>query len=612
MVFDRGFSRDQTPSRYTPAMIVSPLSRLAGLALAAIVAGCTPAEPVADADVIVIGGGIAGLSAALEASETGARVLVLEMNSVPGGHAVMAGGLFLVNTPLQQKRGVEDSVELAISDIMTWGEDSDPDWVRRYVESSRPEVHDWLARFGVEFKLLLPAPGETSVPRFHFAGGGAVHVVLPLMAEANKREAIELLANREVIGLERRGRGAVLRVRNLREGTEQDFYAPAVVIATGGFESDLERVRANWPKGIRQPERLLAGASRFAQGKGLELGQSVGAAIDRLDHQTVFVTGFPNPRDPAGERGLLTMNAASIFINAAGERFVNEGASRKVLESTVLKSPEQTYWMLFDERGRKQLQVRGAPWLTRETLDKEILGNPKLVQRADSLHQLAQSIGVPAEALTRSVERFNTMVAGGVDEDFGRFGPVNPRRIPQRIGEPPYYALQRYPMTRKSMGGLVVDQQAQLLDASGAVLPGLYAAGEVTGVAGINGSWGGSGTFLGPSILTGRIAGRSAAAAALAGETERPTEDEQPRETRRGPNLENAAEPDAWRYLEADDLAWMLETSRPGYWHFEVTHELVLEQSRDCAECHSAAWPTRTAQTRKEKQLQLESCERCH
>jgi len=593
-------------------MIRSRLSSICSLAIAALLAGCTPTEPAPDADVIVIGGGIAGLSAALEASEAGARVIVLEMNSLPGGHAVMAGGLFLVGTPLQQKRGVEDSVELAYSDIMAWGEDSDPGWVRRYVEASRPEVHDWLAGFGVEFNLLLPAPGETSVPRFHFARGGAVNVVVPLMAAANERDLIELRSNHEVIGLEARDSGAVVRVRNLRDSTEQALYAPAVVIATGGFESDLERVRANWPAGIRQPDRLLAGASRFARGSGLKLGAAAGAAIDRLDHQTIFVTGFPNPRDPQGQRGLLAMNAASMFVNAQGERFVNEGASRKVLEQAVLTSAEQTYWMLFDERGRKQLQVRGAPWLTRETLATEILGNPDLVHRADSLASLAGLIGVPSGRLTDSVARFNALVAAGNDEDFGRFGPGNSRRIPKAIGEPPFYALQRYPMTRKSMGGLVIDEQAQLLDGSGDALPGLFAAGEVTGVAGINGSWGGSGTFLGPSILTGRIAGRSAATGALGSSGESVEQGGPPPDANAGLDLENVADPDAWRYLEADDLAWMLETSRPGYWHFEVTHELVLEQARDCAECHSAAWPTRTAQTRKEKRVQLLSCTRCH
>jgi len=144
-------------------------------------AGCEPAPPAIDADVLVIGAGIAGLSAALEASEAEASVTLVEINSVGGGHAVKAGGLFMVDTPLQNEKGVEDSVTLAVADMLAWGEDADAKWVRRYAAASRPEVYDWLTGLGVEFALLMPAPGETSVPRFHFTRGTSVNVVVPMM-----------------------------------------------------------------------------------------------------------------------------------------------------------------------------------------------------------------------------------------------------------------------------------------------------------------------------------------------------------------------------------------------------------------------------------------------
>ncbi len=591
------------------------------------IASCNPPPPppAPDADVIVIGAGIAGLSAALEANDRGAKVLLLEQNSVGGGHAVMAGGLFLVGTPLQDARGVQDSPDLAYRDIMAWGEDSNANWVRRYVDDSRSEVHDWLTGFGVKFTLLLPAPGETSVPRFHFARGGAANVVVPLMQAITERDGIEWRVNHEVISLQGLENGIAVLARELRSAAETRLFAPAVIIATGGFESDLERVRANWLPGVAQPERLLAGASRFARGAGLELGRAMGGNIARLDHQTIFVTGFPDPRDPKGERGLLAMNEAAIFINSEGKRFVNEAAARKVLESTVLASAEQTYWMIFDASGRKRLQVRGAPWLTRDTLAAEIIYNKEIVAQADSITALAKEIGLPAEQLNASIERFNQLAADGLDEDFGRFGADSARRTPKPLVEPPFFALQSYPMTRKSMGGLQIDDQARMLDANGKVLAGLYSAGEVTGVAGINGSYGGSGTFLGPSILTGRIAGRTAAeelelpvvASGNSSITDQSTDPSQAASN--GQNGTGAASPaessaanDDWRYLGEEDLAWLLEVSRPGYWHFEVAHELVLEQQRDCAECHGPAWPTRMAQSRNEKRVQLESCTRCH
>jgi flavocytochrome c len=600
------------------------LSIAAAAALA--IASCNPPPPpTPDADVIVIGAGIAGLSAALEANDRGAKVLLLEQNSVGGGHAVMAGGLFLVGTPLQDARGVQDSPDLAYRDIMAWGEDSNANWVRRYVDESRSEVHDWLAGFGVKFTLLLPAPGETSVPRFHFARGGAANVVVPLMQALTKREGIEWRVNHEVTSMERVADGIAVVARELRDGAETQLFAPAVIIATGGFESDMQRVRANWLPGVAQPERLLAGASRFARGAGLELGRAMGGNIARLDHQTIFVTGFPDPRDPDGERGLLAMNEAAVFINREGKRFVNEAASRKVLESTVLSSADQTYWMVFDAAGRKRLQVRGAPWLTRDTLAAEIIDNAEIVAQADSIAALAEEIGLPGEQLIATVERFNQLAADGLDEDFGRFGADSPRRIPKPLVESPFFALQSYPMTRKSMGGLQIDDQARMLDANGEVLPGLYSAGEVTGVAGINGSYGGSGTFLGPSILTGRIAGRTVAedlALPTVAGGKRPITDSRAGSSPAISNSQagtgatapakSSAPNDDWRYLDEEGLAWLLEVSRPGYWHFEVAHELVLEQQRDCAECHGPAWPTRMAQSRNEKRVQLESCTRCH
>ena len=141
---------------------------LAGVACCLAIAGCT--RPLPDADVIIVGSGIAGLSAALEAGAAGRSVLVIDANSVGGGHAVKAGGFALVGTPLQERKGYRDSPEIAERDLLAWGEDADPEWVRRYVRASRTEVHDWLTAFGVRWGFILDTP-EHSVPRFHFANG---------------------------------------------------------------------------------------------------------------------------------------------------------------------------------------------------------------------------------------------------------------------------------------------------------------------------------------------------------------------------------------------------------------------------------------------------------
>lgn len=569
---------------------------------AAVAAGCSAPRPTDDADVIVIGAGIAGLAAALEAADAGATAIVIDANSVAGGHAMMAGGLFLVGTPLQESKGVQDSPDLAFNDIMRWGEDANPEWVRRYVESSRTQVHDWLAALGVEFRMLLPAPGETSVPRFHFARGSAAGVVVPMMRKAFGQERLRFVFNAEAVGLERTAAGSWrVRVRGLRDGVSAAFVAPAVIVATGGFENDLERVQANWLPGVAQPERLLLGAGRFARGDGLDLGRAAGARIERLDHQTIYVTGLPDPRDPSGRHGLLAQNAAAIFVDRDGRRFINENASRKAQERAVLAMPGQGYWMIFDAAGVRELRVRGAPWLTDALLEREILGNPALVTRADSVAALAQAAGLPAETLAGTVSRFNVLARAGHDEDFGRFGPAVPGAPPKPLAQAPFYAMRLYPMTRKSMGGLAIDAQARVVGAAGEAIGGLFAAGEATGVAGINGSVGGSGTFLGPSILTGRIAGAAAAgyaagrgaraAAAVAGQA-------------------GASAPAG--NLNAAALTALLGSRRPGYWHFEVAHALVQERGEDCAACHTPAWPTGPARDAPARLTQLQTCMKCH
>ncbi len=564
--------------------------------LAALATACTswPAER-RDADLVVVGAGIAGLAAALEAAEGGASVIVLDSNSVGGGHAVLAGGFSLVGTPLQAARGYRDDPELAIRDILAWGEDADPWWVRRYVEGSRTEVHDWLVAKGVEFAMILPSV-EDSVPRFHFPRGAAASAVLPMLREALAHERIAFAWNQEVTRLRRRSNGAIAGVeaRDLRSGRRLVLRAPAVVIATGGFESNDEMVRANWPTGQAVPRPLYVGSGEFATGTGIGLATAAGAALTRMDRQLVYVTGMPNPRDPTGRRGLLVQNAAGIMVGVDGRRFVDETAASKAIESLVLSRSPPSYWLVFDTPGRAQLMIRGGPWVDARTVAGEIMNNPALVKSAASIRELAQATRLPEAALAATIARWNDAVAAGADVDFGRFGPGVAARTPAPLATPPYYAIELFPMTRKSMGGIAIDHEARALDAGGQPVPGLYAAGEVTGVAGINGSHGGSGTFLGPSLLIGRIAGRTASAAVAT------------------PGSPPPDSPDVVATADPRPLAERVAQPRPGFWHFAQVHRLVQERATACTECHDDTWPAAPAQTRTQRLAQLGSCRRCH
>jgi succinate dehydrogenase/fumarate reductase flavoprotein subunit len=591
------------PGRFPSRHLHAPLLA----ALAALLVACEPAGSLPrDADVIVVGAGISGLAAALEAERYGARVLVVDMNSVAGGHAVKAGGLALVDTPLQQSKGYSDSPDIAFRDLMAWGENADSWWVRHYVTSSRVEVHDWLAGLGVRFGVVLDTPEDT-VPRFHFARGAAVNVVVPMLQASLERERIEFLLNTEVTELLRRdGRIDGVRTRRLRGGGQRAYRAPAVIIATGGYQNDLARVRATWRKDVPLPARLLSGAGENARGSGLDLAERFGAVSTRLDSQVTFVNGLPDPRDGSGDRGLLVQNPAALWVDATGRRFTNESAPSKVTDLAVLRLEPATHWLIFDAGGARQLTIRGAAWLGSREAQREILDNAALVKRADSVEALAEAAGLPVAALVDSVERYNRFVEQGLDTDFGRVGPGSAGSSPPPLRQAPYYAVQLYPMTRKSMGGLRVDRETRVLGGADQPLLGLYAAGEVTGVAGINGRFGGSGTFLGPSVLMGRMAGKRAAVLALGREELDPAPPAAAAATEASPAA--LATP----AVRPDDLAQLVAAARPGYWHFTASHALVMERELACATCHQGVWPPGPARDRAQKLVQTQSCVRCH
>jgi succinate dehydrogenase/fumarate reductase flavoprotein subunit len=199
-------------------------------------------------------------------------------------------------------------------------------------------------------------------------------------------------------------------------------------------------------------------------------------------------------------------------------------------------------------------------------------------------------------------------VLAGNDADFGRFTPARPDKAAHALSKAPFYALQLFPMTRKSMGGLVIDADTRVLDAAGRPIPGLYAVGEVTGVAGINGSYGGEGTFLGPSVFLGRIAGDAVSGGRSALRRD-------PEAVSAPATIQVSTDP-AYRSraitVPGAALTQLIDAHRAGYWHFEVAHRIVLERGLDCTACHTPDWPTVTATSAAQHEVQLNACSTCH
>jgi succinate dehydrogenase/fumarate reductase flavoprotein subunit len=589
-------------------------------ALAAL-AACVPEEtsvPGADdvrrdADIVIVGAGLAGLSAAIDAAGAGARVLVVDMNSVFGGHGIQSGGVAVVGSPMQEAAGFVDTPDQAYRDWMAWAVDGDPEWARFYVENSRDMIYDWVTGFGVRFYEVRPSHGN-SIPRFHMTDRRGLNLLRPLYLEALRYSNIEFRWNSVADRLTLDG-DTVIGVEGMdwRAGGRFALRAHRVVLATGGFQSNIDMVKANWRDDLPAPGPVYSMSGQNSRGSGHRMAEEAGAALVHLDRQYNGYSIVPDMLGLDDERGFTAGNARSIWVNAEGRRFVTErGIDRYVFDEVMRQQPEG-HWAVYDNDDKDGFRLSGPHFVSAEAVDLEkiqrlAVENPEITHKADSIAGLAERMGVPAAALERTIGDYNALVADGESTDVGGLPAEDPPPV-FTIDSPPFYATKLYPMANKSAGGVSIDLQTHALDTAGVPVPGLFAAGELTGSAGINGLNGLDGMFTGPSILTGRIAGQSAAAELSAIEGWQPADF-----TRRDAPWAAAGEAGAaWiPALGAEDLRPMLAESRDGYWHFERVHNLVLERGYGCGDCHSAEVPFATVDTPAGRAAQAQVCDACH
>lgn len=564
-------------------------------------------------EILIVGSGISGLSAALEAGKRGVSVTVIDLWSTFGGHAVIAGGLLsIVGSPLQKANGIEDTPQSAYRNFMEWGEDANPEWVRYYVDNSAHEIYDWLTELGVVFYAVDHSPGN-SVARGHQPKGGGLALVRPIYQECLKYPNIRFIWNHRVVDLIQEGnRVTGIVAKNLRTQEQVTLSASSVVLATGGFQSNLHMVRDFWPQKLKFPETLLYGSGPRAVGSGHKLAAKTGAVLTNMDHQWNYSTGIPDPRYPGSGRGMFARIAASIWVNSEGKRFVNESASYKVTFPAVVNQKGSEFWAIFDQSGLQEIEVRGTTaW--EDPLKVFLERFPKLIVSADSLDELGRMTGLPPTTLRATVKHYNALVEQGIDTEFGRFGTapleVNLEPfIPQKIETPPYHALHSFPLTRKSMGGVKIDQACRVLTDSGKPISGLYAVGELTGFAGVNGKAGLEGTFLGPSILTGRIAGRS-----IPDDLDwKPLETPHPRATAVSAPETKSTNTANETCLQCHQLRELIRTARSGFEHFNGVHKIVLERAYPCTKCHVELTPIDMSSHKLDPYLQSQTCQICH
>lgn len=456
-----------------------------------------------DADVAVIGAGGAGLVAAVAAAQTGAKVIVLEKIDINGGSTnVSEGALNAVDPERQEKQGIEDSV--ATHYAATWEgghKTGTPELIGYLVHNALDSVH-WLEKLGVRFKDTIGSATGSLGQRSHYPYTPSGNTYIRTLVEQCGKLGVTILHGCDATELLTES-GAVAGVKAVRpDGQEVSVNAKSVVIATGGFGANVEyRQEVNtgvWSDVVLDSTIGCTNINPCAQGEGLKLAEAVGAELVGLSDIQLHPCGTPGT-------GLMedirTSGRNRIFVNEAGERFVNEGAARDTLCKAIFAQTNSTYWVVVNKLRYPDTTTPDANGATIENM--VATGH---VTAADTVEELAAATGMDAAKLQASIDAYNAVVAGEAEDELGF---VANNTADAQMTEGPWYACRKVPTVHHTMGGIRVNLSSQAVDADGNPVAGLYAAGEVTG--GTHGENRLGGNAIADCVTFGRNAGVQAA-----------------------------------------------------------------------------------------------------
>ena len=488
-----------------------------------------------DADVVVIGAGGAGMTAAMTAADAGQKVVILESQAMVGGNSARAtGGMNAAKTVYQdenefdQAAGVEktlataaekyadnetitalaktvseqwaayqanptgyfDSVELMELDTMVGGKGiNDPELVKTLCEGTADAI-DWLDENGITLHNVSSF-GGASVKRIHRPvneEGKVVSVgayMIPLLQENCEKRGIDIVLNTTVDTILTDANGAAVGVSGTdKDGNTVVVNAKSVILATGGFGANLDMVTQYKPELAGYMTTNAAGA----QGQGIEMATAIGAGTVDMDQIQI------HPTVEANTAALITEGLrgdGAILVNANGERFIDEVGTRDVVSAAEIAQPGSYSWLIVDQA------MADASSVIQGYIKKGY------TKTGATYEELAKELDVDPAAFANTMETWNSYVEAKNDPDFGRTSFANP------LNNGPYYAIKVTAGVHHTMGGVTINSATEVLKEDGTVIPGLFAAGEVTG--GVHGANRLGGTAVADFVVFGRIAGESAA-----------------------------------------------------------------------------------------------------
>ena len=494
----------------------------------------TAEDSTVDADVVVVGAGGAGMTAAITAAAEGKTVVILESQSMVGGNSVRAtGGMNAGKTVYQDENefgesaGVEktlktaaekyadnetitalaktvseqwaayqanptgyfDSVELMELDTMIGGKGiNDPELVETLCANSADAI-DWLDEHGITLHNVSSF-GGASVKRIHRpvnAEGKTVSVgsyMIPLLQENCEKAGVKMMLDTTATEILTDANGAAVGVKATgASGETVTVNAKAVVLATGGFGANLDMVVKYKP----ELKGFMTTNAPGIQGQGIEMAQAIGAATVDMDQIQI------HPTVEANTAALITEGLrgdGAILINEEGQRFIDEVGTRDVVSAAEIAQTGSYSWLVVDQA------MADASSVIQGYIKKGY------TVTGTTYEELGKAMGVDAAAFAETMDKWNGYVEAKNDPDFGRTSFANP------LNTAPYYAVKVTAGVHHTMGGLKINANTEVLNENGEVIPGLFAAGEVTG--GVHGANRLGGNAVADFTVFGRIAGAAA------------------------------------------------------------------------------------------------------
>lgn len=524
-------------------------------------------------DIVIVGGGIAGITAAIELLNFDKKVLIVDRDTKEnfGGLAKESfGGMFFVDTPQQRRAGIKDSPELAFKDwcsVAQFGEGDELPraWARAYVYNCTSHVYEWLKSKGVSFFPVvhwvergLFKPGN-SFPRFHMVWGTGSELTNVLIKRLLNHP--KALTNLEIVyqhkGEELLTEGKrVIGIKGIDESTNKEFEAKGeqIIVATGGMGGNIERVKRNWYKPWGEPpETILNGAHKYALGDMHDAVQNKDGIVTHLDKNWPYAAGVHHPRPQREGHGLsLVPPKSALWLDYTGNRFgpmplITAYDTRYCVEQICNQKKKYSWQILNMKIAYKEFAISGSEsnkamreksWLGfiktilfgNKELVHDMLDNCKDFVVADTIEELVDKMNVLAgtsdvklEHVQNSVSTYDAHIDRGKkyfnDEQLRRISHARQYRgdkvrtlKSQKIVDPKagkLIAIREFILSRKTLGGIQTNLDGKVMGKDGQPMSGLYAVGEVAGFGG--GGMHGLGTLEGTFLGGCVLTGRVAA-----------------------------------------------------------------------------------------------------